>query len=265
MTYLDLATKIGVSEVTVKRWLTRQDVKLERLAEIGRTLGFELTDLVQSDFLEIELAEEYSLEQELFFVGNSRPALLFLKLLVGFELRAVQRLIGMSETELIRSLRALEKIKVLEMLPGDKVRVQLKGPFRWRGDGPMMRHYFPILRDTLYRHFASQFEQMQDRPKASGYGVFRPFEMYLQHTTATQLSRELMVLLEKYRQISAFEYRSKKHVEPVAGLVAVDGFDAWAEIHLGRESAALKGQQKVQSIRHASLSTRSKVTARSTN
>jgi transcriptional regulator with XRE-family HTH domain len=223
MTYHDLAMQIGVSEVTIKRWLTLRDLKLTQLGKIAKVLDFSIFDFIEDGFTKEGILEEYTLEQEQYFVKNPTAAYIFLKSLMGYGLDEISKTAQVSRTQFLRLLKEMEKVGVLELWPGDEIRVRLRGPFRFRNQGPNARCYAPLFEKILLTHFGNDL---------GSEGAFRPFEMYLQRATALEFKRELLNVLEKYRQISALEYRGKKKVEPVAGIIGIDLFDAWSEVFL---------------------------------
>src|SRR5687768_2333758 len=65
MTYKDLASKIKVSEVTVKRLLTGENLSLKRLETIGAALGMTIQEIADFSFSDVESStNRFSIEQE---------------------------------------------------------------------------------------------------------------------------------------------------------------------------------------------------------
>lgn len=237
-TYREFAKHLMVSEISVKRWMTKQDIPLETLIRFGELLNFSVVGLINGNFQDARHFQFYTAEQESFFVANPRAALVFLKLLTRSGLETARRSVRATEGEFRGLIRSLENVGLLEHWPSDKIKMRLRGPFRWQDNGKMMSHYFPRLRDSLFHHFSKKFRKIVETPAKNDCGIFRPFEMYLHSNTAQEFSRELINLLSKYRQISAHEYGRNLTTEPIAGFIAVDRFDAWSDVFV--KSAGLR-------------------------
>jgi transcriptional regulator with XRE-family HTH domain len=129
--YADLAGHLGVSLATVKRDLASGDVSLQRLLSICDWLGLSLEDVVLTSVR--SEPEGSALDEEQIELFAEFPALfsLTVKLARGASPKEVQRAEGISDAEMRSHLVALENARVLERLPGDKVRLKLRSPLTW--------------------------------------------------------------------------------------------------------------------------------------
>lgn len=228
LTYRELAQRLGVAEVTVKRWMTSRDMGFEVFAEISRILGVSPVSLIEAG-LSQETAHPYTLAQEEYFATHPRQWLLFIKTIYGCPAEEAREVAGLSRSAFLKSLKEMEALGLLRLYPNDRVRALIKGPFTANPDGPIMRAFVAKIHDCLYRHFR-KFRYLRERPEHLSCSYYRPFEMYLDDQTAKEFSLELSTVLLKYRAISHTQYDKWNKVKPVSGLIAVDQFDSWRRV-----------------------------------
>ena len=148
ITYRALAQKLGVSEATVKRDLSRGGFSLRRFDEMCRVLQINVGDLVQSPGL-TTLVTEFTESQERALVAS--PRLLVVTYLVSNDWRFqdIVSAFQVSENELVSLLLKLDELRILEFHPPQRIRKLTARNFSWRKDGPV--HAFFI------RRFAPEF------------------------------------------------------------------------------------------------------------
>ncbi|MBC7779750.1 MAG: hypothetical protein H7125_06530 [Proteobacteria bacterium] len=67
-----------------------------------------------------------------------------------------------SETALVRALAHLDRIKVIDLLPGNRVRLRVSRNMRWRPDGPLARRFrAQALDDFFARSFTQPLEKIR--------------------------------------------------------------------------------------------------------
>lgn len=230
--YRKLAESLDVSEATVKRWLSQSDLSVTQLIQIGRVLDFNLIELTQAEFSDPKQFGFYSLSQENFLSHNPLAFYIFIKLAFGFSIKEVMKITSLTESELRKNLRSLEKVKLLELWPGDKIRLRLNGPYRIRPESEFAKKVSRKLKDVIMQHFNLKFNQRVEVPKSQSCTVFRPTELHLSRESAHQLSCELMNLLTKYATLSGIEAQNNVKLDPISILIGVDEFDAWLEVAL---------------------------------
>lgn len=235
MSYADLSRQLKVSEVTVKRWMSNQEPRLSDLEKIGKALGFSVRSPISFQSLRTPMEQTYTLEQEKYFVAKPSAALLFLKLLVGHTFEEALSSSRLSKKQAFTYLKEMEKLGILEQLPGDTVLVKLKGPFKWIQDGPMMTHYLNVFREVINENVGKMNPTFNDSERHGSHGFYRAFETYMQASTAQKFSEELRALFLHYRTIANLEYHNCLDVVPIAGILCMDTFDAWTEVFSAQE------------------------------
>jgi transcriptional regulator with XRE-family HTH domain len=191
ITYARIARDLGVSEVTVKRWLTGRTCSLETVFRICEKVGISFFDLTALARREEEMDYVLSEEQEKFFAAN--PALFgALKLLHrGHEPKKVAALWKLSNPALYRALRKLEKLGLLEVLPGERIRMKTAGNIRYSHQGPLAR---AILRPQIHRFLDHVDSVLRDDDVA-----LHSAELELSEQNISELVEEIHAIGAKYR------------------------------------------------------------------
>jgi transcriptional regulator with XRE-family HTH domain len=160
ITYSVLAQRLSLSEATVKRMFSRGAISVKRLDEICQVLDIGLTELSAEAHREREPLTELSVAQEQALVDD--PALLLALYLVlnrWHQEEAIERY-RWSEAEWTLLLVRLDRLGVIELLPGNRTRSRTQRNFRWRREGPMQRFFQQRL---LPEYFQRTFDGERDR------------------------------------------------------------------------------------------------------
>jgi len=140
-TYKDVAQALGLSEASVKRLFSEESFSLDRLDKVCELLQMEFSDLVKSMENNIELTSQLSLAQEQELVSDMRLLLMAHFLISGLLFSEIITRYNISETEGIQLLAKLDRMKIIELLPGNKVKIIISKDFQWLNNGPIQRFY----------------------------------------------------------------------------------------------------------------------------
>jgi len=155
VTYAQLARRLGMSEASIKRVFSRGTFTLERLDKICGLLGIAITDLAKMVEHEAERVSQLSLEQEREIVADPKLMLVAVHALNHWTLEEMVAHYTVSKTECIRLLARLDRLRIIDLLPNNRIRVIVGRNFSWRPDGPFQRHF----RDQLEADFfTSRFD-----------------------------------------------------------------------------------------------------------
>lgn len=140
--YGEVAGRIGVSERTLKRYMAGQGLAAETLEELCAVVGVTVPNLAilaarESDNRpgRLSIEQEEALSRELF------AAFVFRQLRYGWSAQQVQREFSLSEVELIRCLAFLDRLGLIDLLPGNRARVLTKRVIAWRPGGPIRKAF----------------------------------------------------------------------------------------------------------------------------
>lgn len=159
MTYRELALRLDLSEAAVKRMFSRRAMNLERLEAVCGVLGLGLAELAAEADRGRTPMERLAEAQEQALCAD--PALLLALFLTINRWRQEDVLahFRFSLPEWTGLLVRLDRLGVIELLPGNRARLLTARNFRWRTDGPMERHFRHAL---LGDYFADPFDGEQD-------------------------------------------------------------------------------------------------------
>jgi transcriptional regulator with XRE-family HTH domain len=166
MTYKQLGENIGLSEAGVKRMFAERTCTIERLEQILAVFQLTFTDLLQ--MLRDGMYESSTLlyEQEVALANDQRLFALFHLLLFGHSVAWIKKNCKFQQGELEKMLRILDRLRLIELGPNDKVRTLTRRNIDWLPDGPLRKTVGPrILKEFLegpfegddqMRHFATR-------------------------------------------------------------------------------------------------------------
>jgi DNA-binding Xre family transcriptional regulator len=141
LTYADVARGLDMSEGNVKRMFAVERITLDRVEAICRLMDMELSDLFQLYEESRQRLSQLTEEQENELVADTR--LLFTAICVrnhlGFD--EILQHYNMAETDLIQSLAKLDRITIIDLLPGNRIKLRIAENFRWIPNGPIESHY----------------------------------------------------------------------------------------------------------------------------
>lgn len=163
ITYRQVAKTLDLSEASVKRLFAEQSFTLDRLGQICELLHLEISELIQQMEKNIELTRELTLEQETELATDIKLVLMAHFLMNKFEFSEIIGIYDISETEGIRLLARLDRMKIIELQPGNRVRLMVHKHFQLIPGGPLQRFYEQKL----------QSEFLQSR--FNGNGEFRSY------------------------------------------------------------------------------------------
>jgi transcriptional regulator with XRE-family HTH domain len=141
MTYRDLAAAMAVSEPTIKRMFATRRLTLERLVEISNLLGFTLVELAQEAALGERRLRTLTEAQERELVSDEKLLLVAVCVLNQWTVDDITRIYALNEPEVVGHLVKLDRLRLLFLLPGNRIRLNVTRDFDWLPRGPI-RAYF---------------------------------------------------------------------------------------------------------------------------
>lgn len=140
LTYQDVANALSLSEASVKRLFSEKQFSLKRLDQVCTLMGMEISDLVRKLAPEPKV-EQLSLEQEQELVSDVRLLLVAVCAMNRWQFREIHQVYDVSETELIGYLAKLDRMGVLELLPGNRFKLLVSHDFAWQPGGPIQKFF----------------------------------------------------------------------------------------------------------------------------
>ena len=160
LTYAEVATRLGLSESSVKRLFARESFSLQRFEQVCNALGLEIADLFELMNERREYLTQLTAEQEAALMSDTKLLLLTYLLINGWPTREIVAAYDIDEPELERLLIRLHRAKLIELLPLNRVKLLTARNFAWRPDGPVRR----LLDKEVQRDFlASRFDDSGEK------------------------------------------------------------------------------------------------------
>jgi len=161
VTYRELALELGMSEPSVKRMFATQRFSLDRLVEISSFLGFTLAELAQEAAVTENLLHTLTEAQEAELVSDFKLLLVAICSLNHWTVRDIVAAYRLTEAECIQKLVRLDRLRLLVLLPGNRIRLNVARDFDWRPNGPARRFFREhSLHEFVGADFARDDEMM---------------------------------------------------------------------------------------------------------
>ena len=161
-TYADVAKSLGLSEASVKRCFSQGSFTLERLEQICGFAGLEISDLVELAAESKPPFTSLTPEQEEALLQDPKLLLITFLVLSHWQFEDILKSYQLTEHEAIQLLSRLDRLGMIDLLPGNRIRLLTARNFSWRKDGPMQQFFErEVLRDFLASRFSAPREQMR--------------------------------------------------------------------------------------------------------
>jgi len=139
--YRELATKLSLSESTIKHMFSTKNFSLKRLDKICDVLGIELTDLVEQFDARTPKLDQLTIENEKLLISDIPLLMVAYCITNQWSVEDILRNYTISETECIRCLAQLDRMKMIELLPENRVRLIVSTNFQWHKNGPIENYF----------------------------------------------------------------------------------------------------------------------------
>lgn len=155
-TYRTLAKKLEVSESTVKQMFANGNFSLNRLDTICELLDVDLNALLElSESLE-DRVTSISIENEQALVENRKLLVVGYFLVNHWKVEEIVARYDIGETEIITLLAQLDKMRLIELQPNNRVRLLMANNFSWHPNGPIEKYFRSAVQTEF---FDTSFEE----------------------------------------------------------------------------------------------------------
>jgi transcriptional regulator with XRE-family HTH domain len=140
-TYRDVAAALHLSEASVKRLLTSDTLGVDRLVDISNMLGFTLAELAQEAAVTETRLRTLTAAQEKELVSDTRLLLIAVCALNHWTLQDILAVYKLTEAECLQKLLHLDRLHLIALMPGNRIRLNVARDFDWLPDGPIRRYF----------------------------------------------------------------------------------------------------------------------------
>lgn len=219
ITYSDLGKHVGLSEAAIKRAFALKNFSLRRLDEICDVIGIDFTDLAISARRSGASTEQMEKEVEEVLADDPTLLLSLYLILLQKPASAIKKDLGISKEELYRLTRQLERLGLVEVFPGEKVRAKIKKSVRWLHDGPLAKRYGPaVMRIFFNSDFKGAYEYQDFLTGALTADSFKVFK------------RKLSEIFRQFDELSELDSKSDQERSEVFWLYS--GIRPWAPVEV---------------------------------
>jgi transcriptional regulator with XRE-family HTH domain len=162
LTYSDVAGHLQLSEANVKRLFSKRSFTLERLDQVCQMMGMEISDLVQemNERAAATAISGLTLEQEAEIAGNIELLLVTVCVLNRWTMQEIIDRFHLTEPQCIQHLAKLDRLRLIELLPKNRVKVLVARNFKWQENGPIQRFFHEKIEADF---FSSRFDHQDER------------------------------------------------------------------------------------------------------
>jgi len=192
-TYADVASCLQLSEASVKRLFAEQNFTLQRLERVCDMLELELSELVHKMTLEQQRITQLSEVQEKEIAEDLLLLLIAVCVVNGYSFQDIVQRYSISEHECIQKLAQLDRLKIIELLPGNRIKLRISANFNWLPNGPIQQFFHDkVQQDFFNSRFDKQHEKLLVLNGLLSKQSNREFQKKLQRLAAEfeQLNRE---------------------------------------------------------------------------
>ena len=159
-TYADVARKLQLSVASVKRLFSTEDLSLHRVDEICELIGLGLREILDRAAERTAPTNQLTLAQESELVSDPKLFFMTWLVLIRTPFEEVTGSYRFTEREALQYLIRLDRLKVIELQPGNRVRLLVSRHFSWRTGGPVQKYiHQKMLREFLASAFAGPQEE----------------------------------------------------------------------------------------------------------
>ncbi len=193
--YRDLAKALQLSESSVKRILASKSLTLERLEEICTATEIPFSEVCKlAEFSGDTDSEYFTEEQERTLAESPRLFHYAMLLTDGYTPQKILRDYEVRVEEAQKFLLTLDRLKLIELHPRDRVKVGASAQKRFRKEGPMGKIIFEQARDSFLQ---SRFSGKEE--------LVRFQNLHLSPTLFAKAQARLEKIMAELRDEAAFE------------------------------------------------------------
>jgi transcriptional regulator with XRE-family HTH domain len=178
ITYAQVAAKLGLSEAGVKRMFSRRDFTLQRLEHICRVAHIEFDELARAASDDRAGIARLTPEQERALVSDPKLMLVALCAVGNWTFEQIVDTYAIPRAECVRCLTHLDRQRIIELAPGNRIRPLISRTFSWLPDGPIQRYFRARVEAEYLRASSSATTSCSLRERhavaALGVGADRP-------------------------------------------------------------------------------------------
>lgn len=193
ITYSDVGESLGLSEASIKRLFAEEGFTLSRLEKVCELTGLDLSELMDLSQKSQRQLETLTLDQEKEIASDLILLMVAVSVINGFSFSELLSYYQLNQHECIQKLAKLDKLKLLDLLPGNRIKLRVSPNFRWQRNGPIQKFFLEKVEKDF---FNSRFEGENEKLLVLN-GLFSSGSNKLLQEKMEQFSLEFNNLMKK--------------------------------------------------------------------
>lgn len=152
ITYSGLAERLDLSESAVKHMFASSNFSLRRLDDVCSVIELDIGDLVDISESQEQKIEQLSADNESDIVADLRLLVVTYCLINYWSFDEIIERYDISPEVGLKYLRQLDRMKVIELQPGDRVRLLVANNFSWRKNGAIEKFFRGRVQKEFFSH-----------------------------------------------------------------------------------------------------------------
>lgn len=191
ITYKQVSEALDLSETSVKRLFSEEAFSIKRLEMVCELIHLDISDLVHLMERNIEMTSQFTQAQEQDLVSDIKLLLVALLLMNKLTFEEIISAYDISETEGIRLLARLDRMKMIELQPGNRVKLMISQNFEWLPGGPIQKYF----ESTVQQEFLSSAFNKPGELRIFASGMISP-------TANAELTRKMHHLAKEMHDMN---------------------------------------------------------------
>ena len=189
-TYQDVSVALALSEASVKRLFADKNFTLQRLETVCDLLNIELTELVMKLQSTQSQLTQLSREQEKEISSDLVLLLVTVCVISGMSFNDILQSYQISSQECIRKLAQLDRLKIIELLPSNRIKLLVSPNFHWLPNGPIQQFFQEKVEQDF---FNSRFDKANEKLLVSN--------AILTDSSNAQIQKKMNNLVAEFNQL----------------------------------------------------------------
>ncbi|MEZ8144343.1 transcriptional regulator [Enterovibrio norvegicus FF-33] len=162
VTYQEVADALDLSEGSVKRLFANGgSLSLDRLSAVCCLINMEMAALFKLVSEDSQSLTTLTRQQEEELVADKALLLVAVCITNGYRFEQILAQYNLPETLLIQKLAHLDRLKLIELLPENRIKLMIAPSFSWIAGGPIQQFFQQqVIRAFFQSHFSGEDEKL---------------------------------------------------------------------------------------------------------
>jgi hypothetical protein len=193
ITYADVARELELSEASVKRLFADNTFSLQRFEAVCHMAGLSISELAEINARNQHRLDELTLAQEQEIASDVVLLLVAVSAMNGMSVQNIRDVYALTEAQCIQKLARLDRLKFIELLPGNRIKLRVSPNFRWLKNGPIQQFFLAKVEKDF---FNSRFQKDSEKLLVLN-GICTPATNKLMQDRLEELALELTNLMKQ--------------------------------------------------------------------